>query len=85
MLKNVLVVDDNFLTRKVIKRIVTKNMAQATSSANGAEALDLLLENDPVDYIITDYKMPVMDGLQFLNTYQVIKEFLENENTMYIY
>ena len=60
-------------------------MAQATTSANGAEALYLLLENDPVDYIITDYKMPVMDSFQFLNTYQVIKDFLKGENTMYIY
>jgi DNA-binding NtrC family response regulator len=35
------------------------------TAGSGPEAL-LILEHDPVDLVVTDYKMPVMNGLDFL-------------------
>ncbi len=40
---------------------------EAEFATSGAEAL-LMLEDDPVDVVISDMRMPMMDGAQFLRT-----------------
>ena len=43
------------------------------SAVNGQEGLDLILEQKP-DLIITDVKMPVMDGLTMLSILLMIRK-----------
>jgi two-component system response regulator YesN len=65
MLK-VLIVDDNPSVYNGLKRIVPWEQLNAEivgACGNGEEALELALELQP-DLIITDVRMPVMDGLE---------------------
>lgn len=61
--KNVLIVEDHDEMREYIKSILTNY--EVMEASNGKQALDLLARQH-VDLIITDYMMPVMDGLAFV-------------------
>ena len=68
MNKTVLVVDDSFALRKLIRYSVNrvyKNM-EYYEARDGVEALEILKSGAAIDVIITDINMPKMDGLTFL-------------------
>jgi len=64
---NVLIVDDSFLMRRVIRNILEKDSVfnVVAEAANGLEALEALSTLKP-DVILLDIEMPKMDGLEFL-------------------
>jgi two-component system chemotaxis response regulator CheY len=67
---SILIVDDSLPMRSVIKRTIKAagyGKADLIEAANGQEAIELL-KNSWVDLIMTDYNMPVMDGLEFVQT-----------------
>jgi len=65
--KRILVVDDEELIREVIaKKVETSLGYEAIEASNGKEAL-ARIEDSPPDLIITDLRMPEMDGLQLLS------------------
>jgi len=61
----VLVVDDEPSARSGLERLLTGEGYTASSAPDGATALDLSLEVPP-DVVITDLRMPGMDGLALL-------------------
>lgn len=61
MSKNILIVDDETSMCKIISNIVSGFDFDYSLAGNGQEAYDLFLKNN-YDLIITDMKMPVMDG-----------------------
>ncbi|WP_028560082.1 response regulator transcription factor [Paenibacillus pinihumi] len=64
----VLIVDDERMAREGIAEAIDWNalgMDLIGTAVNGQQALDQLNELDP-DVVITDIKMPVLDGLQFI-------------------
>ena len=64
----ILIVDDSLPMRSVIKRTLKAagyENSEIFEAQNGKEGLELLDENW-VDLILTDYNMPVMNGLDFL-------------------
>lgn len=65
---SILIVDDSLPMRSVIKRTLKAagyGGAELLEAANGQEAINLL-KNAWIDIIITDYNMPVMNGLEFI-------------------
>jgi CheY-like chemotaxis protein len=62
---SVLVVDDDPEQLKFLKKIVERAGFKVIASESAAQALDVLSEKD-VDIIVSDYKMPEMDGFEFL-------------------
>lgn len=62
---NLLVVDDNVNTLEVINRNLAAEGYSVSVSANVQEATAVLEEND-IDLVITDYKMPKTNGLDLV-------------------
>jgi two-component system chemotaxis response regulator CheY len=60
-----LVVDDSMLVRHAIGRFLEERGFVVRSATNGQEALTILEHARP-DIIITDMKMPVMGGSEFI-------------------
>jgi len=62
---HILVVDDEPNVRKVLGALLEQAGYVTTRAAAASEALDLVRSQDP-DLVITDLKMPGMDGLELL-------------------
>lgn len=62
----VLVVDDESFIRQILARIVRREGYQVHHAADGREALKLLSET-PCQIVISDIKMPNMDGIELLS------------------
>lgn len=60
---NVLCVEDNPINQKVVKRLIGKRVKQLYFADNGREALNIL-NTVPVDVVLMDIHMPVMDGIE---------------------
>ena len=61
----ILVVDDEYGIGEVISAILTDDGHTVVLAMNGRQALDRLAE-DPIDLILSDYMMPVLDGPGFV-------------------
>ena len=62
--KNILYVEDDKLVIKSFLPILNKIFNSVLVSYNGLEGLKLFKENDNIDFVISDIKMPQMDGLE---------------------
>jgi diguanylate cyclase (GGDEF)-like protein len=86
LLKNrqhkVMVVDDSSIFRNQMKKMVENMFFQVYALAHGEEALLILEENPDVKIIITDYNMPVMDGLEL--TKEVRKKYTKNQLSIFV-
>ena len=62
----VLLVDDDPMILKSLRRALRRAPWRLLSAGSGAEALEIM-EREPVWVIVADYRMPEMDGLDLLN------------------
>ncbi len=68
-----LVVDDFMMVRDMVKKALgAKGLTNIITAKNGHEALTILNEsnnkNEPIEFIISDWNMPVMTGIDLLKT-----------------
>jgi len=70
----ILLVEDEYDTRFIFERLLTKNDYNVKAVENGEEALEALKEFKP-KVIIADWTMPVMDGLQLCNAVKSTEEY----------
>jgi two-component system chemotaxis response regulator CheY len=64
----VLIVDESAVMRKIVERTLRQGgleISEVLEAGNGAEAL-LEVQKGPLDLILSDINMPVMDGVEFL-------------------
>jgi CheY-like chemotaxis protein len=61
----ILVVDDEFDSRRALEILLQLHGFEVTPAANGDEALQVLHNRD-VDIIVTDWMMPVMSGKELI-------------------
>jgi len=61
----VLVVDDSRMFRSYITHLLSLHLFEIHTAENGQEGLDVLEQHPDIKLILTDYNMPVMDGLAF--------------------
>ena len=60
----ILVAEDDDTIRNLVVRALSEDGHELTAAANGAAALDALnQQNGGFDLLLTDVKMPVMDGI----------------------
>lgn len=65
---NILLVDDSGVMRKLVSKALRQaglDITGTSEAANGQEGLEALSAG-PVDLVLCDWNMPVMDGLTFV-------------------
>jgi two-component system response regulator HydG len=63
--KSILVVDDEQDIRRTLQRILERKKYKVSTADDGQAALEII-QKQPIDLILTDLKMPRMDGVQLL-------------------
>ena len=76
MARQILLIDDDKLIVMTLKRLLTKEGYRVTTALSGLLALERIEESD-FDLIISDIKMPEMDGIE---TVKKIREYLTQNN-----
>lgn len=64
---NILVLEDDEFTLKLISHQLTEKGHKVYPASNGNEAVDVVLDN-PVDLIICDLMVPLLSGVSFLSS-----------------
>lgn len=70
--KKILVVEDEKDLNDAYKMILDSVGYDVQSVGNGLEALDYIAKQGNPDLILLDLRMPVMDGIEFLKSYENI-------------
>jgi len=73
----VLVVDDSMIFRKQMDRLLKNLFYTVYTVAHGEEAIGMLETHPDISLVITDYNMPVMNGLELVQ--EIRKEKNKNE------
>jgi len=63
--KKVLIVDDQYGIRLLLKEVLAKDNISIFQASNGKQALEVIQHEKP-DLILLDMKMPGMDGIELL-------------------
>lgn len=74
--QTVLFVEDEVLAREVLAKILTKLFKKVITAENGLEGLEIFNKfkdtEEPIDLIISDINMPIMNGLDMLENIRKI-------------
>ena len=72
MALKVLIVDDDFINRKLLQTLLKKNteVSEITEAENGSDALDKLKKDSEINLILLDIMMPIVDGIEFLKIFR---------------
>jgi len=71
--KVILLVEDEEINKIFFKDLLSETKVTLLYADNGQQAVDIIRENKPVDLILMDVIMPVMDGLQATRLIKKIK------------
>ena len=66
-MRSILLVDDDAEIRLALRDFLTAERFVVHTARDGQHALHVLEKIDPPNLILLDYKMPIMDGKQFLS------------------
>jgi len=69
----VLVVDDDFVNRKLIQALLKRYpdlIGTVVEAENGSDALKIIKEQGDIDIVLLDIIMPVLDGKEFLKIFR---------------
>ncbi|RLB68006.1 MAG: response regulator [Deltaproteobacteria bacterium] len=72
MALKVLIVDDDFINRKLLQTLLKKNpeVTDTIEAENGSDALDKLKKENNINLILLDIMMPIVDGIEFLKIFR---------------
>ncbi|KAF5034429.1 Transcriptional regulatory protein ZraR [anaerobic digester metagenome] len=65
-MEKILVVEDDTISRRIIREILSRSGYEVFEAEDGAQGLESFKANKP-DLVLTDYQMPVMNGLRVLS------------------
>jgi len=71
----VLLIEDDADSAEPITILLRKRSHQVRLAANGAAALNQLLQGSMPDVVLLDLQMPVMDGITFLDNFRAFEKF----------
>jgi len=70
---NILIVDDDFINRKLLQALLKKHpevLRTSFEAENGSEALTVLKKHPEINLILLDIVMPILDGKEFLKIFR---------------
>lgn len=71
----ILIVDDSPTMRRIIKNTLERlGHKESVEAGNGKEALQQLKEH-PINFVVTDWNMPEMNGLEFVTELRATPEY----------
>ncbi|MEN4053342.1 MULTISPECIES: diguanylate cyclase [Sulfurimonas] len=73
----VLVVDDSMVFRKQMQNMLENMFFEVVTVAHGEEALGMLQAKPDISLVLTDYNMPVMNGLEL--TFEIRQTYSKDE------
>ncbi len=74
--KVILIVDDNIFVRNLLSNIASNAGFDVVTATDGQDALDILqTESYTVDIVITDYNMPLVNGLALAVNFKMVKKY----------
>lgn len=73
----ILIVDDSFVFRKQLQNMLENMFYKVIAVAHGEEALNILNSTPDISLVLTDYNMPVMNGLEL--TSEIRKTYSKND------
>lgn len=76
-MKKVLLVEDDPVTRAMLKKMIEGFEYEVTEAVNGKLAWETLCSGESFDLVITDIMMPDMDGRELLHLMRVDDRFFE--------
>lgn len=76
----ILLVDDSMVFRKQMTQMLENMFFKVITVAHGEEALGILQAVSDISLVLTDYHMPVMNGLEL--TIEIRKEYTKNDLTI---
>lgn len=76
MALKVLIVDDDFINRKLLQALLKKhaNVLSIEEAENGSEALEKIKKDPEINLILLDIIMPIVDGIEFLQIFRSDKK-----------
>ncbi len=66
--KTILLVEDNRTTQILIKSLLTKRGYNVLTANHGQEAIQILNANSTIQFVLSDWVMPEMDGIALCHT-----------------
>ncbi|MCG9627181.1 SpoIIE family protein phosphatase [Vibrio mediterranei] len=66
--KEVLLVEDNKTTQILMSSLLRKKGYRVTVASHGYEALEILKKSEHIQFVLSDWVMPKMDGVQLCQT-----------------
>ena len=78
----VMVVDDSMIFRKQMTKMLHNLFFHVYVCAHGEEAINTLDENPDIKIVLTDYNMPVMDGLEL--TQEIRRTYSKNDLSIFM-
>lgn len=75
MNKQVLIVDDSAIMRTLLSEVLSQDY-NIKSTGDGIEALEFLLQDEPVDAVVLDLSMPHMGGVELLRRIRSMAAFV---------
>jgi DNA-binding NtrC family response regulator len=72
-MEKILIIDDEQVNRVVLRQVLGKEGYQISEAEDGPQGLEIV-KTDPPDLVLTDFRMPGMNGLEVLAEIQKINQ-----------
>lgn len=83
-----LIIEDNLIDQLVIKQFLKKKLEidEIVIANNGREGIDWLStnKNNSLTIVLLDIQMPIMNGFEFLDEFDKLKNEIKKETQIYV-